>query len=218
MARSRPRRGRSCGRWQLIPPGEGAVHIVGTRASQHGWPAGAGAARNTGIRESTADWLLFLDDDTAPQPDILYRYADAAAYWLQSPQQTTDVHIFGFCGTTTFHTPPSSIWAVAARYMGMFGAFEVARREEFPPWAPTANLLLRRTSGMGSAATLSHAGAPTMDLSGTEDGAADDEVALGDGDERAALMQGRPGAAATPAPMGACAPGRRLLPWCHFDE
>ena len=68
------------------PPGEGGVHLFSTRPSQHGWPAGAGAARNAGIRESDADWVLFLDDDTAPQPDLLFRYAEAAADWLLTDQ------------------------------------------------------------------------------------------------------------------------------------
>ena len=57
-------------------------------------------------------------------------------------------------------------------------------REQFPAWAPTANLLLRRTSMTGSAATFSPSGASTPEASGGEDGAYDDvEMPLVDGDE-----------------------------------
>ena len=37
---------------------------------------GAPAARNRGLDESSAEWVLFLDDDVIPEPDILLRYAE----------------------------------------------------------------------------------------------------------------------------------------------
>ena len=50
-----------------------SIELLSTRPGPHGWPAGASAARNVGIEASAADWVLFLDDDTAPQPDLRSR-------------------------------------------------------------------------------------------------------------------------------------------------
>ena len=47
-----------------------AVSLHSTRPNHHGWPAGASAARNAGIEHSHADWVLFLDDDTMPEPNL----------------------------------------------------------------------------------------------------------------------------------------------------
>ena len=60
----------------------GRVELLSTRPNHHGWPAGASAARNVGIEHSEADWILFLDDDTTPQADLLHCYAEAAEAWL----------------------------------------------------------------------------------------------------------------------------------------
>ena len=62
-------------------------------------PAGASAARNVGVAASDADWVLFLDDDTTPSPDLLHQYAEAAEAWLGDPDAPEP---YGFAGCT-FH-------------------------------------------------------------------------------------------------------------------
>jgi glycosyltransferase involved in cell wall biosynthesis len=37
----------------------------------------AAAARNRGLLESAADWVVFLDDDVMPQQDLLEQYSAA---------------------------------------------------------------------------------------------------------------------------------------------
>ena len=37
---------------------------------------GASGARNRGIEEAKSDWVLFLDDDIQPEPDLLHVYVD----------------------------------------------------------------------------------------------------------------------------------------------
>ena len=54
-----------------------SVSLLSTKPNHHGWPAGASAARNTGIDNSVADWVLFLDDDTQPEADLLFEYCAA---------------------------------------------------------------------------------------------------------------------------------------------
>ena len=215
------------------PPGEGTVRLVSTLPNHHGWPAGAGAARNAGIRASEADWILFLDDDTSPQPDLLVAYAEAAEHWLAHPDPK--LFVFGFAGTTSILTPRGSFWAVAARFGGMFSAFGAASDGHiFLPWAPTANLLLRRTGPPTSVATgpVTLNGASELppaalpEGGGGEEGPMDEDLECA---ERASLIHTPP--AHTPpalcarphtgpdetsdAAMGA---PDKLAAWCHFDE
>jgi GT2 family glycosyltransferase len=58
---------------------------------------GAAAARNRGLAESTADWVLFLDDDVIPDADILQQYCAA----IQKHGDTA----LGFIGLTKLHAP-----------------------------------------------------------------------------------------------------------------
>ena len=135
-----------------------SVTLLCTRPNHHGWPAGASAARNTGIDHSSADWVLFLDDDTTPAPDLLYEYYAAMEHRL-GPNAPTDVlPPFGFAGVTAFVAAEASLWAVVARCSGMLDAFTSASRAAHPPWSPTANLMLRRATFEPDAA--SHSGAP----------------------------------------------------------
>lgn len=150
-----------------------SIELLSTRPGPHGWPAGASAARNVGIEASAADWILFLDDDTAPQPDLLHRYAEAAEASLGGALAGTfrgDLDgdlggggarsVYGFAGTTVFTAPPASAWAIAARCSGMCDAFTASCRAAHPPWSPTANLMLRRT------AAPAHAGAAAPGAAG----------------------------------------------------
>jgi glycosyltransferase involved in cell wall biosynthesis len=58
---------------------------------------GAAAARNRGLAESKADWILFLDDDVIPDIDILQQYHTAIL-------QHGDTAL-GFIGLTKLHAP-----------------------------------------------------------------------------------------------------------------
>ena len=106
-----------------------SVELLSTRPGPHGWPAGASAARNVGIEASAAGWVLFLDDDTTPQPDLLHRYAEAAEASLGGDLGGTfngdlggdlggggALRVYGFAGATVFVAPPASPWAVAAAW------------------------------------------------------------------------------------------------------
>jgi len=145
-----------------------SVELLSTRPGPHGWPAGASTARNAGIEASVADWILFLDDDTTPQPDLLHRYAEAAEACLGCAiggafgdldgdlAGGASQRVYGFAGATVFVAPPASPWAVAARCSGMCDAFTASCRAAHPPWSPTANLMLRRTAPL----TLAGSGIP----------------------------------------------------------
>ncbi|GJE84814.1 NAD-dependent epimerase/dehydratase [Phanerochaete sordida] len=98
---------------------------------------GASASRNRGLFESAAEWVLFLDDDVTPQPDILRHleeciraHPDAAGFVgnamfpLAESIFTTAVHL---AGVTYF-------WNIASKMPGQTDV----------PWGVTANLAARR--------------------------------------------------------------------------
>ena len=43
---------------------------------------GAPQTRNVGLDESSADWVLFLDDDVVPQHDLINEYVTATVLWV----------------------------------------------------------------------------------------------------------------------------------------
>ncbi|MEI6343602.1 MAG: glycosyltransferase [Verrucomicrobiota bacterium] len=101
---------------------------------------GASAARNRGLDESAADWVLFLDDDVVPEPDILERYADA----IQSRP-----HAAGFVGASLL-PPPATSTQAAVHIANISYFWTIARglpEETELPWGVTANLLVRRELG-----------------------------------------------------------------------
>lgn len=102
---------------------------------------GASAARNRGLDESSADWVLFLDDDVVPEPDILERYAAAIR---ANPRAT------GFVGTSRLPPPRTSTQA-AVHIANISYFWTIARglpQETELPWGVTANLLVRRELGV----------------------------------------------------------------------
>lgn len=220
-----------------------APHVVllSTQPGHHGWPAGASAARNVGIDRSDADWVLFLDDDTMPQPDLLHRYAEAAEEWLHGTSD--DPAVYGFAGATSFVAPPDSLWAVAARCNGMIDGFTNCWRAVHPSWSPTANLMLRRTMdddvshcsdedaeaaaeaidvASEDAALLS----PQLAHQGPRPPSPPASCACGGGNSSSDVAQPQlPPSPSMPGGQGCWAAGqrragrrRRRLPWCRFDE
>ena len=214
-----------------------SIELLSTRPGPHGWPAGASAARNVGIEASAADWVLFLDDDTAPQPDLLHRYAEAAEASLGGALAGTfsgDLDgdlggggarsVYGFAGATVFTAPPASAWAIAARCSGMCDAFTASCRAAHPPWSPTANLMLRRTAApahAGAAAPGAAGGVSVQDVAAgavaqaeaqgmaEAEAEAEAEVEVEAPDERCKLLSPRPSKAEQQQPQ----PRRARLPW-----
>lgn len=96
---------------------------------------GAGGSRNRGLEAGRSDFVVFLDDDVEPQPDLLQRYADAI--------RTTDERVPGYVGVTRFPAPINSFTrGVVASDMLTF--FDIAANRNVLTWGVTANLCLRR--------------------------------------------------------------------------
>ncbi len=98
--------------------------------------SGASRSRNRGIDHCTAEWILFLDDDIRPVPDLLFAYAEAIR---QFPEAV------GFFGETVFPEPVNSFThgLVAG---DMLYAFAYARYNDEARWATTSNVIVRRNA------------------------------------------------------------------------
>lgn len=95
---------------------------------------GFSATRNRGIDAGHGRWILLLDDDIHPSPDLLIRYAEAIASKPDS---------IGFVGVTLFPEPDHPVGR-ALVLNGSLGHFQKALKEVSLPWAPTTNVLLSR--------------------------------------------------------------------------
>ena len=98
---------------------------------------GAPASRNRGIKESAAEWIIFLDDDVTPQPDLL---VEAEKVIRANPNAV------GFIGNAQF-PPADSIFTTAAHLAGVTYFWDIAKKmpeETDMPWGVTANLIARR--------------------------------------------------------------------------
>ncbi|KAF8335998.1 uncharacterized protein EI90DRAFT_3280050 [Cantharellus anzutake] len=86
---------------------------------------GASAARNRGLSESAAEWVLFLDDDVIPEPNILW---NLERHIRVHPQAA------GFVGLSHFPSP-SSIFTMALHYSGITYFWDIAEKLEGEiPW------------------------------------------------------------------------------------
>ena len=102
---------------------------------------GASASRNRGLDESAAEFVLNLDDDLVPNPDLLEQYGRKL--------QEIDGTIVGLIGLVRFprsRTLPLRHAAVLMSYLTLM--FEIAETNLYPnpAWGVTANILFRRTS------------------------------------------------------------------------
>jgi len=99
---------------------------------------GASASRNRGIKESAADWILFLDDDVTPRLDILIETEKVIR---------SHPHAAGFIGNTFFPVA-STIFTNAVHLAGVTFFWDIAAKmpqnESDMPWGVTANLIARR--------------------------------------------------------------------------
>jgi GT2 family glycosyltransferase len=113
---------------------------AGTRAAPVLAAAGIAApgyARNRGAQQGEADWLVFIDADTVPPPDLLDRYFDPA------PPERTAL-LAG--GVRDEAVPPDA--PAAARYAyirGLMGQENAFRSGEWS-FAQTANAACRRAA------------------------------------------------------------------------
>lgn len=98
---------------------------------------GASASRNRGMAESAAEWIIFLDDDVIPQPDLLV----AAEKVIRANPKAV-----GFIGNAQF-PPANSIFTTAVHLAGVTYFWDIAKKmpgETDMPWGVTANLIARR--------------------------------------------------------------------------
>lgn len=96
---------------------------------------GANGSRNRGIEESNSDWILFLDDDIEPQPNLLNVYAEAI--------RERGEKVPGFVGVTRFPKPKNNFTSgVVASDILTF--FDLAEHKEKMSWGITANLMVKR--------------------------------------------------------------------------
>ena len=98
--------------------------------------AGAPAARNAGIDAGCGDYILFLDDDVAPAPDLLYRYAEAVGAHPDAA---------GYVGPTRF-PDPTNAFTRGIRTSDMLTFFDLPAGEGTVPWGTTSNLMVPRRS------------------------------------------------------------------------
>ena len=96
---------------------------------------GASGARNRGIDAALSDWILFLDDDIYPEPDLLQVYAKSI--------EEKGREVPGFVGITRLPETVSSFTkGIVASDILTF--FDLAEHRDNMPWGVTANLLIRR--------------------------------------------------------------------------
>ncbi|PSS31981.1 hypothetical protein PHLCEN_2v2223 [Hermanssonia centrifuga] len=97
--------------------------------------SGASASRNRGLRESSAEWVHFLDDDVEPKSDLLVElekviraHPDAA----------------GFVGNAQFPLA-DTVYTTAIHLAGVTYFWDIATKiKRDVPWGVTANLTARR--------------------------------------------------------------------------
>ena len=102
---------------------------------------GACYSRNRGIDESTADWILFLDDDIIPESDVLEKYYESVDQ-IHNSNQKYD----GIVGLTRMSPTMDTLFinALTSSYVTYF--YDIANKKEHPGWGVTANVCYRRTA------------------------------------------------------------------------
>jgi mycofactocin glycosyltransferase len=110
------------------PAGVRVVRATAERTSYH--------ARNVGARAGTAPWLLFLDGDVEPPPDILDRYFEA------EPADRTAV----LAGAVVDEAPAGGASPLAVRYAHLKASMsqEITLGHGRWAFAQTANCAVRR--------------------------------------------------------------------------
>jgi glycosyltransferase involved in cell wall biosynthesis len=99
---------------------------------------GASMTRNVGLNETTADWVLFLDDDVVPRHDLLKHYSDA----ILKDGANDD----GFVGVTRLpDDETNSVFGAGVHLSCVSYFWTCAEKKDITPWGVTANFLFNRT-------------------------------------------------------------------------
>ncbi|CAG8672143.1 7650_t:CDS:2 [Acaulospora morrowiae] len=107
------------------------IRIRGTKGN-----VGLSESRNQGMSESTADYILFLNDDVIPDPDILI---EAEKVIRKFPMTC------GFVGNVKFPESNQSIFKNAVKMSGIPCFLNISRDiDKDVPWGVTDNLIIRR--------------------------------------------------------------------------
>lgn len=117
-----------------VPPAV-ASRVDGTSVRVLVNPSNIGSAgsRNVALDASSAEWVLFLDDDVTPAPDLLLRYAEAS---VASPDA------LGFFGPTLF-LPATTLYQRGVEVSDILTFFRIATYSRSLRWAPTSNVMVR---------------------------------------------------------------------------
>jgi len=101
---------------------------------RNGGTFGVQVARNIGFEAGSSEYVLFLDDDVDPCPELLVAYREAIEMHADSP---------GFVGVSEFPSPVNSFTrgTVASDILTFWNT---AATHERLAWGVTANLLVRR--------------------------------------------------------------------------
>ena len=93
---------------------------------------GASYARNTGYNHSTAEWILFLDDDVLPEDSIIDAYVGAI-------QRYPDAKVF--VGQTEL-PDACNFWTEMLKTCNVGYFYSIAKKMVHPSWGVTANLMV----------------------------------------------------------------------------
>jgi GT2 family glycosyltransferase len=96
---------------------------------------GAGGSRNRGIEHSTADWILFLDDDIHPEDNLLHVYGGIIG--------NHDYSAPGYAGITRF-PQPTNTFTKGFVCSGLLHFFDLPEHRDDVTWSATSNILFNR--------------------------------------------------------------------------
>ncbi|CAI2163984.1 20329_t:CDS:2 [Funneliformis geosporum] len=106
------------------------------RIREHKTNLGASLSRNRGLKESNADYVLFLDDDVLPEKNILFECEKIIKKYPTA---------CGFIGNSKFPPANYAIFTSALVLSCITFFWDIAEKlSDDIPWGVTANLLIRR--------------------------------------------------------------------------
>lgn len=120
--------------------------------------SGASASRNKGIEESSADYVLFLDDDVIPDLNLLKAYGDALSEVHKSPDAHTLLGMIGLVRFPRSLTMPLKHAAVLSSHLTSIFEIAESKNHRAPAWGVTANLMVKRVPSIRFDQTYSKTG------------------------------------------------------------
>ena len=128
-----------------------------TMLNERKFNIGAGPSRNRALDESSADFVLFLDDDVHPAADLLQVYGNAiqtrfgnecSAGTTRLGDEANKRGICGFIGKTAFPPTETSLQR-AVLISDVTYMYGISDAIAYPAWGVTANLLVKVASARG---------------------------------------------------------------------